>query len=67
MMNEREMDLIVLRDGLRELELQIKLMKSWIEKEVWAEAGVHTRNLEKLMQGMRKVFTRLQKGEGRRR
>ena len=63
-MNEKEMDTIVLRDGLRELDLQIKLLKSWIEKEVWAEAWVHARNLEKLMQGMRKVFTRLQKGGG---
>ena len=58
-MNEREMDTIVLRDGLRELDLQVKLMKSWVEQEIWAEAGVHARNVEKLMQGMRKVFTRL--------
>ena len=61
-MKEREMDLIVLKDGLGELDLQVKLMKSWIEDEVWAEAWVHARNVEKLMQGMRKVFTRLQKG-----
>ncbi len=63
-MNEKEMDTIVLTDGLRELDLQIKLLKSWVEKEVWGEAWVHARNLEKLMQGMRKVFTRLEKGGG---
>ncbi len=63
-MNEREMDIIVLEDGLRELDLQIKLLKSWVEKEVWGEAWSHARNLEKLMQGTRKVFNRLQKGEG---
>lgn len=63
-MKEREMDIIVLRDGLSELDLQVKLLKSWVEKEVWAEAWVHARNLEKLMQGIRKVFTRLQKGGG---
>jgi len=63
-MNEREMDTIVLEDGLRELDLQVKLLKSWIEQEVWGEAWGHARNLEKLMQGMRKVFNRLQKGGG---
>ena len=63
-MNEREMDTIVLRDGLRELDLQVNLLKSWVETEVWGEAWVHARNLEKLMQGMRKVFNRLQKGGG---
>ena len=63
-MNEREMDTIVLEDGLRELDLQVKLLKSWIEQEVWGEAWSHARNLEKLMQGMRKVFNRLQKGGG---
>lgn len=63
-MNEKEMDIIVLKDGLGELDLQVKLMKSWIGDEVWAEASVHARNVEKLMQGMRKVFTRLQKGGG---
>ncbi len=63
-MNEREIDTIVLEDGLRELDLQTKLLKSWIEQEVWSEAWVHARNLEKLMQGMRKLFDRLQKGGG---
>ena len=63
-MNEREMDTIVLEDGLRELDLQTKMLKSWIEKEVWGQAWDHARNLEKLMQGMRKVFNRLQKGGG---
>ncbi len=63
-MNEREMDIIVLEDGIRELDLQTKLLKSWIEKEVWGEAWRHARNLEKLMQGMRKVFDRLKKEAG---
>ena len=62
-MNEREMDTIVLEDGFRELDLQVKLMKSWAKKEIWAEAWVHAGKVGALMRGMRKVFTRLRMGE----
>lgn len=60
-MNAEELDLIVLNDGFRELYLQIDLLKKWREREIWGEVYVNLNSIRKLLTGMKRIVSRLEK------
>ena len=60
-MNDEELDRYVLSDGLRELDVQIDKLKSWIARERWSEAYIKVAPTIRLLRGLRRVIESLER------